>query len=60
MGQNFDHYDGLQPKMRAGIINEHECSNVLRTSIDFHEISLKFSVHRNLKVLENISQPISL
>jgi hypothetical protein len=25
MGQNFDHYDGWQPKMRAGIINEHEC-----------------------------------
>ena len=25
MGQNFDHYDGLQPKIRAGIINEHEC-----------------------------------
>ena len=25
MGLNFYHYDGLQPKMRAGIINEHEC-----------------------------------
>ena len=26
MGLNFYHYDGLQPKIRAGIINEHECS----------------------------------
>ena len=26
MGQNFDHYDGLQPKIRAGIIIEHECT----------------------------------
>ena len=25
MGLNFYYYDGLQPKMRAGIINEHEC-----------------------------------
>ena len=26
MGLNFYYYDGLQPKMSAGIINEHECS----------------------------------
>ena len=26
MGLNFYYYDGLQPKMRAAIINEHECS----------------------------------
>ena len=26
MGLNFQYYDGLQPKIRAGIINEHECS----------------------------------
>ena len=27
MGLNFYHYyDGLQPKMSAGIINEHECT----------------------------------
>ena len=26
MGLNFYYYDGLQPKMRAGIINEHECT----------------------------------
>ena len=26
MGLNFYHYDGLQPKMRAGIVNEHECT----------------------------------
>ena len=25
MGLNFYYYDGLQPKIRAGIINEHEC-----------------------------------
>ena len=25
MGLNFQYYDGLQPKIRAGIINEHEC-----------------------------------
>ena len=25
MGLNFYHYDGLQPEIRAGIINEHEC-----------------------------------
>ena len=26
MGLNFQYYDGLQPKIRAGIINEHECN----------------------------------
>ena len=26
MGLNFYYFDGLQPEMRAGIINEHECS----------------------------------
>ena len=26
MGLNFYYYDGLQPKLRAGIINEHECN----------------------------------
>ena len=26
MGLDFYYYDGLQPEMRAGIINEHECS----------------------------------
>ena len=26
MGLNFYYYDGLQPKMSAGIINEHECT----------------------------------
>ena len=25
MGLNFYYYDGLQPKISAGIINEHEC-----------------------------------
>ena len=27
MGLNFYYYDGLQPKMSAGIINEHECTD---------------------------------
>ena len=26
MGLNFQYHDGLQPKIRAGIINEHECT----------------------------------
>ena len=26
MGLNFYYYDGLQPEMSVGIINEHECS----------------------------------
>ena len=25
-GTQFFYYDGLQPKMRAGMINEHECT----------------------------------
>ena len=25
MGLNFQYYDGLQPKIRAGILNEHVC-----------------------------------
>ena len=29
MGLNFQYNDGLQPKIRAGIINEHECSQIL-------------------------------
>ena len=29
MGLNFQYYDGLQPKIRAGIINEHECTTLL-------------------------------
>ena len=27
MGLDFYYYDGLQPEMRAGIINEHECTS---------------------------------
>ena len=30
MGLNIYYYDGLQPKMSAGIINEHEC--IIRSS----------------------------
>ena len=29
MGLNFYYNDGLQPKMRAGIINEHECTSMI-------------------------------
>jgi hypothetical protein len=32
MGLNFYYYDGLQPKMSAGMINEHECSSISFTS----------------------------
>ena len=28
MGLNFQYHDGLQPKIRAGIINEHECNRI--------------------------------
>ena len=26
LGLNFYDFDGLQPEMRVGIINEHECT----------------------------------
>ena len=38
MGLNFYYYDGLQPEMRAGIINEHECST------NAHQLSILFSL----------------
>ena len=37
MGLNFYYYDGLQPKIRAGIINEHECISVSYTHLRAHE-----------------------
>ena len=41
MGLNFYHYDGLQPKMRAGIINEHECTLIFcQAIIGWHFCSL--------------------
>ena len=39
MGLNFYHYDGLQPEMRAGIINEHECTYL---SFDFDFCNMTF------------------
>ena len=30
MGLNFYCYDGLQSKMRAGIINEYECTQIIK------------------------------
>ena len=37
MGLNFYYYDGLQPKMRAGMIKLHECTSLLKgaTFMDF-------------------------
>ena len=32
MGLNFYYHDGLQPKIRAGIINEHECNKIFHIS----------------------------
>ena len=29
MGLKFYYNDGLQPKLRAGIINEHECMHAI-------------------------------
>ena len=53
MGLNFYYYDGLQPKMSPGIINEHECRNsklyILR-NCDVSIIVLNFpTLHRNQK-----------
>ena len=44
MGLNFHYYDGLQPKMSAGIINEHECifnilSDFLKTNVTCSHLS---------------------
>ena len=33
MGLNFYYYGGLQPEMRAGIINEHECTRRVESRI---------------------------
>ena len=48
MGLNFQYYDGLQPKIRVGIINEHECNGLstldvatLYMNLDVSWISLK-------------------
>ena len=38
MGLNFYCYDGLQPKMSAGMINEHECMYVSISSFIFNRI----------------------
>ena len=34
MGLNFQYYDGLQPNIRAGIINEHECKLYSETTVE--------------------------
>ena len=44
MGLNFYYFDGLQPKIRAGIINEHECkkepkSDDRLSKFDWHDLS---------------------
>ena len=35
MGLNFHYYDGLQPKMSAGMIKEHECNSQTAPKIFF-------------------------
>ena len=35
-GTHFFYYDGLQPEMRAGIINERECKNDPSQMISTH------------------------
>ena len=52
MGLNFYYYDGLQPEMRAGIINEHECSYGFFSFflIIYQMLSMKFksNIHKSL------------
>ena len=40
MGLNFYYYDGLQPKIRAGIINEHECMLERKKSLNSEFIAI--------------------
>ena len=44
MGLNFYYYDGLQPEMRAGIINEHE-STINSFKYDQHFSRHIFHLH---------------
>ena len=46
MGLNFYYYDGLQPEMSAGIINEHEC-RLTSTSWSLY-LQVYFPVSQNL------------
>ena len=52
MGLNFQYYDGLQPKIRAGIINEHECS----TQVLFSELGRDFGLELNFDLNLNFHQ----
>ena len=45
MGLNFYYYDGLQPKMRAAIINEHECSMILVVEYEFYVYKIREHSH---------------
>ena len=57
MGLNFYYFECLQPKMRAGIINEHECTftNSIRVEVlkgvgcELHMHQTKFIIFPNLK-----------
>ena len=51
MGLNFYNYDSLQPKMRAAIINEHECILENRTVTQ--------EEHRNFKLYPNSKTKIT-
>ena len=44
MRLNFYDYDGLQPKMSAGIINEHECTYIGYLEFEI-EVEKLFSIN---------------
>ena len=45
MGLNIQYYDGLQPKMRAGIINEHECKFKFQVFLSLQDRKTNSFVH---------------
>ena len=64
MGLNFYHYDGLQPEMSAGIINEHECTtkivNAMYVSMNcnkYHGTYLKKKPEGRMSSTEKAIQP---
>ena len=42
---NIQYYDGLQPKMRAGIINEHECKFKFQVFLSLQDRKTNSFVH---------------
>ena len=51
MGLNFQYYDGLQPKIRAGIINEHECKIIYFLSEDQAKAVMRVDSNLGLDLL---------